>query len=390
MENLQEEIIFDIFSRLPVESVLKCRQVCKTWNALLHHSYFAHMHLGRCLLQVDDHYSSNAVAASETISKVGFLSLMGPRKKNIAQLYYLEYDGNDELSYKTFRKINHPHIRRPDWDAIVGSCNGLVCLSVDHPRYQFRDPVNIWNPITREYTNIPEFNKADYSGLMTCGFGYAPSTNEYKVVRIYYRLGLHSAGQVQVYTLGSDSGWRNKGEIKYFLADHGPGILENGALHWVEYNNWNIVAFDLGKEEFYLLPSLPCFPPLGDYSFSFRVLGGCLCVVHHGGYDSINIWSLKKKCGEWEKLFSISYQSSKTDDYQPFTLTKSGELLLWNNFRSFYRYNSNTGTLEKLVDLDTDLRFYQAMPHKNSFVSLKALGEKCFRRRRGCNENPFS
>lgn len=47
--------------------------------------------------------------------------------------------------------------------------------------------------------------------MLTCGFGYAKSTNEYKVVRIHYLDFME--GNVQVYTLGGGRGWRAIGKV---------------------------------------------------------------------------------------------------------------------------------------------------------------------------------
>ncbi|OVA19772.1 F-box domain [Macleaya cordata] len=269
MENLfPPEIALDIFSRLPAESVLRCRLVCKTWRTLLNDTNFADIHLRRQLLQLDDapkfHNHLDVVAGA----KVGFIFLI--EIDDEGQLVYGEYDENDEQSYKTLTRINHPPIEAiiHDW---VDSCNGLFCLSVDH--HGFQDPVYICNPITRECTNLPKFmdfkvgkSRFDYddylrdkNGIMVSGFGCNLSMNEYKVVRIYYadyRYRDNRVGCVQVYTLGGGgSGWRSKGEISYKFLDR-QGVFINGALHWLE-GTGKIVAFDLADEKFRVLPAPP-------------------------------------------------------------------------------------------------------------------------------------
>ncbi|KAI3923323.1 hypothetical protein MKW98_026916 [Papaver atlanticum] len=41
------EILSDILNRLPTESVLECKLVCKIWKNLIQHSSFPQMHLAR-------------------------------------------------------------------------------------------------------------------------------------------------------------------------------------------------------------------------------------------------------------------------------------------------------------------------------------------------------
>ncbi|OVA06320.1 F-box domain [Macleaya cordata] len=401
MENLYIEIKVDIFSRLPFESLLQCRRVCKTWRALLHDLSFAHMLLQhRRLPHFNDyeyHNYSNPVA-----SKMGFLLLGMSSMERLNQLYYGEYDENDEQSFKKLTKINHPPLDM--CHSIVGSCNGLVCFSVRH-HYVIEDPVYICNPITREYVNLPRFNisidgKRYLNGRMVSGFGYYPSTNEYKVVRIYYSRDQPFVGRVQVYTLGGTkflrSRWRNKLKITYILGDRidlSPGILANGALHWLDEEGM-IVAFDLADEEFRVLPLPPCYSPY--VSFKLHVLGGCLALVHQRNDKSTEIWTLKKK----KKKSRTSYEMKEQDCHswswnrefssaveiinrwkQPFTITKSGEIVLWyhlhfpERIKSLARYDPKTANLEKLGDLDKVLNYSEARSHINSFVSLKALGE---------------
>ncbi|OVA07464.1 F-box domain [Macleaya cordata] len=413
MESLPPDITLDILSRLPVESVLQCRLVCKTWRTVLRLSstFFGDMHLGRQLLQFDDNdqkYYNNhpenggVVAAAAKKVGLGLLFSIGFSKgeRLFARLYY--YGDYDEIknidlqSYKKLPRINHHPMTKSCLDAIVGSCNGLVCF-LSKPHNRNGEPVYICNPITREYINLPRFHLAySVKDRIVSGFGYHPSTNEYKVVRIYYPF-YDSPGVVHVYTLGGGSGWRYKGEITHKLCF--TGVLVNGALHWLDNNEQlNIVAFDLADEEFSLLPSPPCLS--GQIAFfRLQVLGGCLCVVHKvQGGEPVDIWSLKKKKNRnsisydvkeqeyhswsWSREFTIARgDRDRNDTYQPFALTKSNEILLWYKHCILSCYDPKTATLKKLWHDDHSLVKCQAILHMNSFVSLKAMGEKSKRRR---------
>ncbi|OVA18910.1 F-box domain [Macleaya cordata] len=221
INHLPAEITLDILSRLPTQSVLLCSQVCKTWRTLLLATLFADMHLRRQLLQLFDHghdeYHNHFNNAAAAASKMGLLFLIWSVDSKTCnnQIYYGEYDDDEKSSYKTLPRINHPFINGTH--AIVGSCNGLICLSL--PR-GFVDPAYICNPVTKEYVNLSTFSIKNENriGSTMFGFGYSPSTNKYKVVRIFYYPYNHPfVGRVQVYTLGDGRGWRDKGEINYSL-----------------------------------------------------------------------------------------------------------------------------------------------------------------------------
>lgn len=80
-------------------------------------------------------------------------------------------------------------------------------------------------------------------------------------------------------------------------------------------------------------------------------------------------------------------------DALPFALTQSGKFLMWYKSptiwsydpkTAIWSYDPKTATMEKFL---LDGIFWRAIPHMNSFVSLKALGEKC-RSRKRCAANP--
>ncbi|XP_026450945.1 F-box protein At3g07870-like [Papaver somniferum] len=420
MKFLPSEIITsNIVSRLPVESVLYCMLVCKSWCQSIRNPYFRKIHQRQQLL--DSGRNSN--------DKVSFLFLTA---EQISKLYYGKYDEDSRKIGKMKLKIvNHPLINKKfvGKSAIVGSCNGLVCFTVPHT-YHVDDPIYICNPNLGEKISLPRFTiTAENKYFVVSGFGYNSITDEYKVVRIigerYYAgqsfchlVDKPKKSQVQVYTLGSGSGWRNIGEYPYSLQClfnisrlvpvccrpcggkseipiPSRGILANGALHWLD-SDWNIVAFDLEYEQFSLLPSPPCYRPGDDRNlYILQVLAGCLCVLKDQNGKSLDIWSFKKETREWEELFCISCGSDNFfDAYWPISLTSSGKLILRFQYKVLYCYDPDTGELEKLMNCNTEFFFptlpyplIEAIPHINSYVSLEALGERSKKIVRAMNMN---
>ncbi|XP_026438032.1 F-box protein At3g07870-like [Papaver somniferum] len=226
---------------------------------------------------------------------------------------------------------------------MVGSCNGLVCFKISDKNTRVQDPIYICNPVTREYVYLPKYihggdRDSRYRGFFICGFGYNYSTHEYKVVRIYYRSGMSlDVSKVQVYTLGSGQGWRDKGNITHLLSPITSCVCANGALYWSGYGK--IMAFDLADEEFRVIP----LPPVSEEvsgAVCLRLLRGYVSVVHFIEGDeptSIHVWVLKKKkkytssetrepvfddLWYWNEEFSFSC-GTRDDIYLPFAVTKS-------------------------------------------------------------------
>ncbi|XP_026419432.1 F-box protein At3g07870-like [Papaver somniferum] len=212
-------------------------------------------------------FTTNALESHDS-GKSGFtFYTTGVEKK----CCYTEYDENlNRFSGRT--RIN---LRPPQSYSILGSCNGLVCFKCKF----HNEPVYICNPITREYIVLPRVVGLD---LLT-GFGYCPSTNEYKVVTIGWR-------NILVYTLGSGGiGWRNvKHMDRDIISRRQIGEFANGSIHWVDKRG-TIFVFNLADEELHRLPTPPC---LHRARFIVRVLGDFLCATIDE--DCVRaIWRLK-------------------------------------------------------------------------------------------------
>ncbi|XP_026432758.1 uncharacterized protein LOC113330118 [Papaver somniferum] len=212
---------------------------------------------------------------------------------------------------------------------------------------------------------------------------------------------IRSRNTIQVYTLGSHLGWRKEEKVPHycFFSSEDSGVFGNGAVHWInlrESQKCDILAFGLANEEFWPIPSPPYTNSFGaNLCSKLTLLGGNLCVVH-SNYQSINkrldIRAFKKtnngnSQGEktekqreydtwsWSKEHSIAWEVEVT--YTPFVITKCSTVLLWENETSNLRcFDPRTSTLEKYWDGgERDSVYVQAVPHMNSLVSLKELGE---------------
>ncbi|MCL7040154.1 hypothetical protein MKW94_017021 [Papaver nudicaule] len=394
VKHLPYDILLDILSRVPVESVLECKLVCKNWHSLLTRKrrYFNDMHVQSQLSQI---HNGGGVTGVD-IGLLCALTVVG-NDDEVVLFYGGQYNEklntDEQYTYKTtlrkIRRIPQMRVRTPQ-EYLVGSCNGLICLGRYHDTVN--DPIYICNPVTGEYTYLPKLNVPARSGRGTThlarGFGYVRSTNEYKVVRIFFD-GFLVTGQVQVYTLGSGCGWRNKKNIRFPWGGYDmPGIFANEVIYWLEPHSdiyafepqSDIYAFDLVTEEFWIVPNPPRLTNAVSTDtinnhFGLVVLGGNLCFYYQNLMaPHMEIWSLKSD-KIWIKDFSIEYEMNNHITYWPILLTENGEVIFSWLDTKLYCYNSRTGSWKLLVD-DVSVDGMVAIPHVNTFVSLEAIGQK--------------
>ncbi|XP_026416369.1 F-box protein At3g07870-like [Papaver somniferum] len=332
-------------------------------------------------------------------------SILSRNEENGVQFYYADYNVIKSIKPEDYdyerntTKINLPLIIKKPEDKyrniILDSCKGLVCFTIGHEGLD--DPVCICNPATSEYISLPTIRNK--TGFLVNGFGYLPSTKEYKVVRILYPDRLHhpdyaTAGWVQVYTLGSSSGWRNIAAITDSLWDN--GTLVNGVLYWRDDKDENIIAFDLADEVFRVLPPLPCIRPKNRY-YTLRNLGGYLSWTDQVWDERIDMWLFKKNKHEtrqnnveqseqnyyhdwsWNKEVTINRVEATGNlnfyyPFDPFALTKNNEVLLWYSDTNLLCYDPVTRSFTAVVKDNTDFGLFQGIPHVNNHASLKDLG----------------
>ncbi|KAF9601403.1 hypothetical protein IFM89_019676 [Coptis chinensis] len=369
MENLPQEITSNILSRLHFKQTRKYRCVCKLWRIILSHPTFPTTHLAQL-----SKLSPDILLHFKAVSP-----LFGSR------IYYLEDDETilkrpiypltlaDEHFLADSFNDHYPYI--------LGSCNGFICLfspivelNGGDPVFLIpRNPIYVFNPITRNYSkfplfDIPEFHTRGWSDLRRdkwfSGFGYVDSKMEYKLVLVVFTGGNSLPqvfdNQVLVYTLGSTT-WRKKvGIAPDVLRKSNEEIASpafvNGSLHWITVNKSSskqgpcIVFFNLDAEEFGFVPTFKSH--LGKETYRYRpyqlgIFEQYLSVVECSYNSYISIWVMKKYNVKesWVKQFSIK-QGSAWCSCQTAKLIKvrnNGDLLLLIDNSYMVSYNTITG-----------------------------------------------
>ncbi|XP_075637755.1 F-box protein CPR1-like [Castanea sativa] len=321
---LPDEILSHIFTYLPIKSIIICTSLSKTWKSLIQNPTFISTHL---------HHSHNNNKNNLLLLKLS---------RNDKQVYALhKEDDLDFTEYTSFDSPFHgPHLRHPH-NHVIGTCNGLLCLS--NGLLYFASELLLWNPCVRKLLQFPipraTFDSRDLS-FASFGFGFDPKSNDYKVVRILSLLRCPSElgkfrPAVDVYSLSTGE-WRMLSASASLPPTCGIRLREtpafaNGALHWIafrkDYNEF-VLVFDLGDEVFrqILLPELP-----GTMMWTrVSVYGNSIAGFQRGSWSGpINIWVMKEYgvASSWTKF---SYQCPSLGPLRPHPVgfRRNGEVVL--------------------------------------------------------------
>ncbi|KAK9056060.1 hypothetical protein SSX86_027147 [Deinandra increscens subsp. villosa] len=248
------DVIEQILVGLNAKDLIRCKSVCKSWRSLISSSRFVKAHM--------KHDREN----------VGY--------RRIGRHHLPGYDRSN--FYCNFM-------------CVVGSCNGLVCVS---PKDVELEVINPW---TREIKKLPKPPLSDGTYgirkvLVTLGFGYDASTDDYKVIA-----GFRNKERTSFYVLSlkPPNVWKLIGEVNYRYFWNPCGILCGGALHWfmsARNKKKVIMSIDLSTEEWKEIsqPAEPEYECGTVYEHKLGVIEECLCIYSP---ESWKIWVMKNK---WE------------------------------------------------------------------------------------------
>ncbi|XP_076922045.1 F-box/kelch-repeat protein At3g06240-like [Bidens hawaiensis] len=269
MAELAFDVLEEIMVPLDVKDVIRCKSVCKSWLSFISSPRFVKAHLN----------------------------------------HYIKSDRDDhQLGHRRIHDRDSDH-----WNRIVGSCNGLVCVSPRDAEFL------VTNPSTREerilQTPPNEFEEAT---KMSWGFGYDSYSDDYKAVVGLETTNKVVAGRVappptrfHVFSLKSNT-WRVIGEVEYQNMHARKGILCDGVLYWfmvgIKPEKLIIISFDLSTEELKKIPQPDDvdYKTIPFFEHKLGLIQDRLCIYP---YHSSKIWVMVNN--KWERC--IDRQQSKYD-----------------------------------------------------------------------------
>ncbi|XP_051124841.1 F-box/kelch-repeat protein At3g23880-like [Andrographis paniculata] len=352
-DHLPTELIIEILLRVPVKSLIRFTTVCKLWRSLITSPFFVSSHLSN--------------AKDQTL-------LLRRYDKHDKREHYtiLKENENAPLGVDHSSELAIPFKSRVGYFRIVGSCNGLVCLS-DDLFATTSGPTIIWNPSIRNHLVVPMpsiLPKEPH--LVVLGFGVAG--NDAKVVRlIYYRkpedFGFQESPEVEIFSLKERSWRRVSGvdvrlQILEFVWHH---AFLNGIVHWLAYklmdgdgSRSSILSFDICKEEFseVMLPLELGRELATDLHISLIV--GSLGVIKYSkevGHEWGDVWAMREYGVKesWTKLYRIDMAGGVE---RVVAFRKNGEALVALKNFELASYDSETGFAKSLGVCGTTRSFY--------------------------------
>ncbi|XP_011082973.1 F-box/kelch-repeat protein At3g23880-like [Sesamum indicum] len=359
---LPEEALINILSRLPPKSLIKFRCVSKSWNSLISTPYFISLHAQQSAL-------SNSRADPVTDFIVRRYS-----KNEKAEIYSVHSDSAEFLE-QNYVRIENPfrHMTR-FYYRIVGSSNGVLCLSDD--LFGHTHSIFLWNPVIRRKVVLP-LPKSTFESTWPCmcvlGFGFDVKNGDFKVVRVAYAqvdYGYSVPPKVEVYALSTGS-WRRVGGkiprswmVDYFWTQ----AFVNGNVHWVAYRSKArqdevenlIIVFDMSEEVFEELPLPDILTNELPFNLNAAVLDQSLAIYQcdaRSWSKSCSIWVMKKygDVASWSKLLHINVQEGFG---AILGVRSNGDILLTARNGGLVAYNQDTKATKELGILGTKDSFY--------------------------------
>ncbi|GLU15670.1 hypothetical protein SLE2022_321420 [Rubroshorea leprosula] len=381
LHDLPLDMLLEILSRLPITSLIHFKTTSHAGYDLIADPGFPLMFRNR----VSD---SNPCLILFNHNWVG----SWPRK-----LYFVDIE---DCSPRV-RKIDPPQHSKVD--NLVGSCNGLLCLSLIGGSSESYSLL-IYNPFVGDAVRVPPAHRfLNQSEVFS--FGFHPRTGEFKVVRIVWyekiMTVVHPAldveeveevdegfatvdeSMVQVFTVGTTE-WRYKGAPPPQLTDEiePPEALVEGSLHWVVVVGmggfgfiFGIISFELADEVFDEIPHPPCQRFVSS-GYSLSVLHGCLSAA--GLVDDtlhFDIWVMKQHRVKesWVKQFSFDpYSIGGWPGFSTVVCAlKNGEILLLYNCSCLVSFDPVENKFKTLQISGLPMHF-QALPFLPSLFLAKA------------------
>ncbi|KAI3746244.1 hypothetical protein L6452_08668 [Arctium lappa] len=316
-----DELIGEIFQRLPPKSLFRFRSLSKAWCSRIASPDFISKH-----------------GSARNLQKVLIKHTTYCQGRPTGDLYTLHLE--DRLPLSEYKGITPVEFPNKDFN-IIGSCNGILCV------FGVDKLITLWNPSIRRKLTVPShqyYFQDSFEGFNVYGFGFDPTTEDYKIVWIS---NLRSRKSL-VYTINTGLWCAITSPITTFCEVKSCPCFVNGALHWVVGNNLHsyILTFDLSTHIFGRIS----LPKPGWETTQLAIINGSLAVISCK-VDNSWIWVRKK----YDTVTSWSF-FLKSDGYpyegiieRVLQMTTNGDFVFYTSHEGYKVYNPTTGERSRLV-----------------------------------------
>ncbi|KAL0451452.1 UNVERIFIED_CONTAM: F-box protein [Sesamum latifolium] len=304
---LPQDLIIEILSWLPPETLASFRSVSKWWCSIISDPKFVAKHQSHFGNSLRNSNSNRIVILTERHAD--------PRAPLKLRLFP---DNNPGTFPEHNMEIDLKKRGASVSCRIMGSCDGLLCLASSSCDYV---GIQLCNPCVRWATRLPvhhftdEFNPVD----LYYGIGFVASVNDYKVIKLRRPITsrMHMPGAAAVFSVKAKS-WKRLNVSVPPNIPLGRSVFLHGFVHWLTclpslYNNIKrIMLFDVCNEVFgeLRLPELDRdLDTNACADTSISVVRGSLCVLVAESRTDIrcDVWVMKEYgvVESWTKQFSV-------------------------------------------------------------------------------------
>ncbi|XBI41887.1 hypothetical protein VPH35_126289 [Triticum aestivum] len=239
MASLVEEILREILLKLPTRDLIRSSCVCRLWRAV---PSFRRLHA-----------KATHVVSGSGVETLLVRQIRGARISQEMMIHNVS-------SAKPVCSITY-----------VGSaynptnvCNGFICLASCMPNW----PIYVCNPLTGDKLTVPLPPQIEGAASRKYAIGFKASTHLYKLFRLS-TMRFMGAHYLDVYTLGSNGGWRRHPYMFWYSPTHGlqspPPVFLDGKLYALTARPHPLHVFDT-----ILVIDVPSELCVGMHAFEMR------------------------------------------------------------------------------------------------------------------------
>ncbi|GJT35821.1 F-box/kelch-repeat protein-like protein [Tanacetum coccineum] len=300
-----EELICEIFERLPAKPLIRSRSLSKSWYSHIASSDFIRRHKLRhankapkvlirhvtygdkviqdqVINQDISHRCLCHLACTRFLLKTGGRIAIQELNDDI----YTLHSEDQLLMYPECVNMSVPAVKFPVGKGnIAGSCNGIICLLNNGKG------ISLWNPSIRRILTLPDnpFVRTSFETIVTVGFGFDPIIDNYKIVKVSIENLPYTTHNFFVYSMKTETWCAIASPSTTFHDVVSRSCFVNGILHWLVSCDPDdrgvtcyILTFDLSTHVFGMI-SVP--DHLG-YLTELTVINSSLAVVSSADDDS--------------------------------------------------------------------------------------------------------
>lgn len=378
---LPVNLLEEIFSRLPVKSLISLTIICKSWCGLISSQSFAKIHLSQYHLNPSSHLLLLHRPCRDriTISTLNFLDIptIFVIPIPISEAPPAETPSTSVAPICCARNVQARQESKSCLLRLVGSVNGLVCFSRPTLR-----PTNvvIWNPATYRFKDImvSHLNLSNPLRIYVA-FGFNSVDDDYKVVCIYrFRSGKNPemSFRFRMYSCKDDSWKELEPGFDFNLGFITGCVTVKGNPFWMGFYKEKEVWLTVNVQtEVIRMFSGPENVKNAATSVSIMALDdNAAQIVYSPGTESsdmIHVYALEDNSGTWTLMYAIESMGLQMPVH--LQCYKDGRFVMKDRHSKLFTYDLVSEVIKDLGVGEEMEAHYMATNYIESLVAIEGM-----------------